>query len=84
MKKHQYLFLALCLVSSIANANAGASYCMGSADGKSIACGGKATACQISADGKEVACGGLASSCLISADGKKVICGGEKIHRQVQ
>jgi hypothetical protein len=83
MKNYQYFLLALCFISSISSANTGASHCMGGADGKAIACGGKATACQISADGKEVACGGLASSCLISADGKNVACGGEAVACQL-
>lgn len=58
----------------------GAAYCQQSADGRMVACGGKATYCQQSSDGSTVACGGLATYCQKSSDGKSVACGGLADH----
>jgi hypothetical protein len=54
----------------------GASQCELSADGKVVACGGRASYCQQSTDGSMVACGGQATYCEKSSDGKAVACGG--------
>ncbi len=62
MNKFKYYLLALCFISSLANAHTGATFCQSSPDGKKVTCGGRATSCQSSPDGKNIACGGAKNS----------------------
>jgi hypothetical protein len=57
----------------------GATSCLRSADGGSVACGGRAATCEQSSDGRRVACGGLATYCLRSSAGNDVACGGRAV-----
>lgn len=60
-----------------AEGRGGAGICEQSADGRQVACGGRATTCEQSSDGLRVACGGMATYCLKSASGQDVACGGQ-------